>query len=104
MATKLPYLLKQEGFCEIQARISDQVVIYEPSDPEKKAMNEDFRYVYTHEDSYEGGTSYFMNRGLSLDKANEIRAYFDRSSAYFDKADSMAVKTSGVYFVYARRG
>ena len=104
MATKLPFLLKQEGFTDIQARISDQVVIYEPADPAKKEMNQDFRYVYTHEDSYEGGTAYFMNRGLSLDKANEFREYYSRSSAYFDKPDSLAVKTSGVYFVYARRG
>ena len=102
MATKLPYLLKQEGFKDIRARISDQVMIYEPSDPSKKQMNEDFRYVYTHDDSYEGGTGYFMNRGLSLDKANEICTYFSRSSEYFDKSDSMAVKTSGVYFVYAK--
>ena len=102
MATKLPYLLKQEGFKDIQARISDQVIIYEPSDPSKKQMNEDFRYVYTHEDSYEGGTGYFMNRSLSLDKANEICDYYSRSSEYFDKPDSMAVKTSGVYFVYAK--
>ena len=102
MGTKLPYLLKQEGFHDIQARISDQVLVYEPSDPAKKEDNEDFRYVYTHEDTYEGGTGYFMNRGLSLERANEIREYYERTGGYFDKQDSRAVKTSGVYFVYAR--
>ncbi|MBO4390726.1 MAG: helix-turn-helix domain-containing protein [Lachnospiraceae bacterium] len=103
MGTKLPYLLKQEGFHDIQARISDQVVIYEPSDPAKQQRNEDLRFVYTHDDFYEEGTSYFLNRGLSLEKANEIREYFSRTTAYFDKPDSCAVKTSGVYFVYGKK-
>lgn len=101
MGTKLPYLLKNAGFKDIQARISDQVVIYEPADAKKKEMNDRFRYVYTHEDSYQSGIHYFLNRGYSLDHAKEMVDYYSRTSNYFDDDEAIAVKTSGIYFVYA---
>ena len=101
MGTKIPYLLKQAGFQNIQARISDQVMIYEPSDPAKKERNEDFRYVYSKQDSRQGGVGYFLNHGYSLQRANEVIDFYQRTSDYFDREDSIAVKTAGVYFVYA---
>lgn len=101
MGTKLPYLLKNAGFKNIQARISDQVVIYEPADIKKKEINDMFRYVYSHEDSYQGGINYFQNRGYSLERAKEAVDYYSRTSEYFDDEEAIAVKTSGIYFVYA---
>lgn len=101
MGTKLPYMLKDAGFKNIQARISDQVVIYEPADVKKKEINEMFRYVYSHDDSYQGGINYFQNRGYSLERAKEVVDYYSRTSEYFDDEEAIAVKTSGIYFVYA---
>ncbi|MBR4083615.1 MAG: methyltransferase domain-containing protein [Lachnospiraceae bacterium] len=101
MATKLPYLLKKCGLKHIQARLSDQVIIYEPSDPEKDEMNTIFRYVYEHEDTYQSGVNYFVSRGCSLQKASEYKAYYDKTREYFELEDSIAVKSSGIYFVYA---
>ena len=72
MGTKIPFLLKQEGFQDIQARISDQVVIYEPADSNKSSLNDMFRYAYSHEDSYRGGVNYFLNHGHSLQRANDV--------------------------------
>lgn len=85
----------------IQARISDQVTIYQPSDKSKKEMNDIFRYVYEHEDSYCGGMNYFTTRGLSSQKADELLEYYKVTKKYFDSNEALAVKTSGVYFVYA---
>lgn len=101
MGTKLPYLLKKCGLKQIQARVSDQVTIYEPADEAKRSMNDIFRYVYEHEDSYQGGTEYFIRRGASLQKASEYKEYFERTGEYFASEDAIAVKTSGIYFVYA---
>ncbi|MBQ7926490.1 MAG: helix-turn-helix domain-containing protein [Lachnospiraceae bacterium] len=101
MGTKLPYLLKKCGFQHIGARLSDQVTIYEPSDEEKGPMNDIFRYVYEHEDCYRGGMNYFMNRGAGLQKASEYMDYYEKTKDYFQSEDAIAVKTSGVYFVYA---
>lgn len=101
MGTKLPYMLKKAGFKNIGARISDQVVIYEPGDDNKSEVNDIFRFVYSHEDSYIGGLNYFLNHGCSLQKANEMVEYYNRTKEYFDDTDSLAVKTSGMYFVYA---
>ena len=101
MGTKLPYLLKQAGFKNIRARISDQVIIYEPSDPAKKEMNEDLRYVYSQDDKILKGAGYMLDHGYSLQGADEVMEYYKRTGAYFDREDSIAVKTSGVYFVYA---
>lgn len=101
MGTKLPYLLKKCGLKNIQARISDQVLIYDPTDREKDKLNDMFRYVYEHEDSYQGGISYFTNRGMSYQKANEFTEYYKRTREYFDSKEPLAVKTSGIYFVYA---
>ena len=101
MGTKLPYLLWRCGMKNIQARISDQVTIYQPSDKSKKEMNDIFRYVYEHEDSYCGGMNYFTARGLSSQKADELLEYYKVTKKYFDSNEALAVKTSGVYFVYA---
>lgn len=101
MGTKLPYLLKKCGMKNIQARISDQVVIYEPEDENKREINDIFRYVYEHEDSYVGGINYFTARGQSRKKADEFAGYYKRTKEYFDMEEAFAVKTSGIYFVYA---
>jgi len=101
MGTKIPYMLKKAGLKNIHARISDQVILYEPSDLSKKKMNDIFQYVYLNEDSYKGGINYFLNRGCSLQKANEMIEYYKRTKEYFESEDAMAVKTSGIYFVYA---
>lgn len=101
MGTKLPFLLKEAGFGDIQARISDMVLIYEPADKNKKRMNDVFKYVYSQDDVFGNGLSYYLNHGCSLQKANDVLDYCKRTGEYFDKEDSMAVKTSGVYFVYA---
>lgn len=101
MGTKLPYMLKKVGFQNIGARISDQVTIYEPADHDKKKINDIFRFVYSHEDSYQGGLNYFLNHGCSLQRAKEFMDYYNRTSEYFDNKESIAIKTSGMYFVYA---
>ena len=102
MATKLPYMLKQEGFTELQARISDQVVIYEPSDPGKKKLGDMLRFVYSKEDFVNEGAEYFLKRGYSRQQAEDMTAYFKHMHDYLDSKQSIAVKTSGVYFVYGR--
>lgn len=104
MGTKLPYLLKKCGLKNIQARISDRVLLYDPADADKKKTNEVFRYVYENEDSFQGGIDYFMTRGASYQKACEYTAYYQKTKEYFDSAESFAVKTSGLYFVYAEKG
>lgn len=101
MGTKLPYLLWRCGMKNIQARISDQVVIYQPADRSKKEMNDIFRYVYEHEDSYCGEMNYFTARGLSRQKADELLEYYKGTREYFNSKEALAVKTSGIYFVYA---
>jgi SAM-dependent methyltransferase len=101
IGTKLPYMLKKVGFQNIEARISDQVVIYEPADDNKRKINDIVRFVYSHEDSYQGGLNYFLNHGCSLQKSKEMVEYYNRTSKYFDEEESIAVKTSGMYFVYA---
>lgn len=101
MGTKLPYMLKKVGFKNIEARISDQVTIYEPADHNKRKINDIFRFVYSHEDSYQGGLNYFLNHGCSLQRAKELVEYYNRTSEYFDNKEAIAVKTSGMYFVYA---
>ncbi len=100
MGTKLAYLLKRCGFKNIQARISDMVQIYEPEDENKWQMNDIFRYVYENEETYKMGTDYFTSRGVSYQKAMEYVEYYKRSKEYFDMDEAMAVKTSGIYFVY----
>lgn len=101
MGTKSPYLLKKAGFRNIQARISDKVILYDPTDESKKETNEIFRYVYEHEDSYQGGPEYFTARGAGYQKACEYAHYYRKTKEYFDSAESFAVKTSGLYFVFA---
>ena len=101
MGTKLPYLLNKCGMKNIQARISDQVVIYQPADKNKKEMNEIFRYVYENEDSYQEGTIYFTDRGINCQSAEEIAEYYNNTKKYFYSNEALAVKTSGIYFVYA---
>lgn len=101
MGTKLPYLFKKCGLINIQARISDRVTLYDPKDPDKKEMNEIFRYVYENEDSYQGGIDYFTARGANYQKASEYVEYYQKTKEYFDSAEPFAVKTSGLYFVYA---
>jgi len=101
MGTKLPYLMKKCGLKNIQARISDQVIIYDPADVEKSGQNQRFRHVFELEDSYGAGISYFTGRGLSYQKALEFTEYYKRTKDYFDTPEALAVKTSGVYFVYA---
>lgn len=100
MGTKLPYLLKKCGLKNIQARISDMVQIYEPSDEDKGVMNDIFRHVYEHEETYINGADYFTTRGATYQKANEYADYYKRTKEYFDRDDAVAVKTSGIYFVY----
>jgi len=100
MGTKLPYLLKKCGLKNIQARISDMVQIYEPEDETKSAMNDIFRYVYENEDTYIKGVNYFTNRGVPYQKASEYVDYYGKAKEYFDLKSSIAVKTSGIYFVY----
>lgn len=104
MGTKLPYLMKKAGFQNVQARISDRVILYDPSDEEKKETNDVFRYVYEHEDSFQGGPEYFAARGAEYPKACEYADYYKRTKEYFDSAEPFAVKTAGLYFVYARKG
>lgn len=101
MGTKSPYLLKKAGFRNIQARISDKVILYDPTDESKKETNDIFRYVYEHEDSYQGGPEYFTARGTSYQKACEYVDYYRKTKEYFDSAEPFAVKTSGLYFVFA---
>ncbi len=100
MGTKLPWLLKQCGLKQIRARVSDQVILYDPSDPQKEAVNERFRSVYAQEDAYQGGADYFMARGANFQKADEYTGYLKRTHEYMDSPDAMIVKTSGIYFVY----
>ena len=100
MGTKLPYLFKKCGLKNIQARISDMVQIYEPEDADKSAMNTIFRYVYENEDTFLKGVNYFTARGVTYQKASEYVDYYKKSKEYFDLESSMAVKTSGIYFVY----
>lgn len=104
MGTKLPYLLKTCGLRHIQARISDRVQIYEPEDDDKGAMNDRFRYVYEHEDSFLEGAGYFTARGATYQKACEYVDYLKKTKDYFDLESSIAVKTSGIYFVYGYNG
>jgi len=102
MGTKLPYLFKKSGLKNIQARISDRVTLYDPEDSDKKETNDIFRYVYENEDSYQGGHAYFTKRGASYQRASEYVEYYQKTKEYFETADSYAVKTSGLYFVYGR--
>lgn len=103
MGTKLPYLMKKAGFLDVQARISDRVILYDPTDEGKKETSAIFRYVYEHEDSCQGGPEYFAARGADYRKACEYADYYRRTKEYFDSAEPFAVKTSGLYFVYAFR-
>lgn len=102
MGIKLPYLLKKAGFRDIQIRISDKVIVYDPTDSAKKAENDIFRYVYEHEDSYREGTVFFTTRGAGYQRAQEYVDYYKRTKEYFDSGEPFAVKTSGLYFVYAK--
>lgn len=100
MGTKLPYLLKRCGLKNIQARISDMVQIYEPGDACKSRENHTFRYIYENEETFAEGTAYFTARGASYQKASEYVDYYRKTKEYFDLESSIAVKTSGLYFVY----
>lgn len=100
MGTKLPYLLKKCGLKNIQARISDMVQIYEPEDDDKSTMNDIFRYVYENEETYLKGVNHFIARGVTYQKASEYVDYYKKTKEYFDLQSSIAVKTSGIYFVY----
>ncbi len=102
MGTKLPYLLKKAGFKGIEIRISDKVIVYDPTDETKKEQNDVFRYVYEHEDSYREGTGFFTTRGAGYQRALEYVDYYKRTKEYFDSEEPFAVKTSGLYFVYAK--
>lgn len=101
MGTKIPYLMKKCGLKHIQARVSDRVLLYDPADKDKKETNDIFRYVYENEDSFQGGIDYFMIRGAGYQKACEYVSYYQKTKEYFDSAEPFAVKTSGLYFVYA---
>lgn len=101
MGTKIPYLLKRCGMSNIQARISDRVILYDPTDAAKKEANDIFRYVYENEDSFHGGKDYFIARGAGYRKACSYVEYYEKTREYFDSAHPFAVKTSGLYFVYA---
>ena len=102
MGTKLPYLLKKTGFHCVQARISDRVTIYDPTDATKQKMNDIFRYVCEIDDSYTGGTGYFTARGAGYQRALSYVEYYKRTKEYFDSEEPFAVKTAGLYFVYAK--
>lgn len=101
MGTRLPYLFKKCGMKNIEARISDRVMIYDSGDKENERFNHTFRYVYENEDSFQGGKDYFLTRGASYQRACEYVDYYKKIKNYFDSDDSFAVKTSGLYFVYA---
>lgn len=85
----------------IEARISDRVMIYDSGEKKKEKFNQTFRYVYENEDSFQGGKDYFLSRGAGYQRACEYADYYERIKNYFDSDDSFAVKTSGLYFVYA---
>ncbi len=102
MGTKLPYLLKKAGFQSVEARISDKVLVYDKTDKSKRELNDIFRYVYENEDSYREGPGFFTARGASYQRALEYVEYYKRTKEYFDTEEPFAVKTSGLYFVYAR--
>ena len=102
MGTKLPYLLKKAGFHNVEARISDKVIVYDPTVEEKKEQNDIFRYVYEHEDSFREGTGFFTTRGAGYQRAMEYVEYYKRTKEYFESEEPFAVKTSGLYFVYAK--
>jgi len=93
-------LLKKCGLKHIQARISDMVQIYEPEDESKDDMNKKFRYVYENEETYQQGVPYFTARGVTYQRAVDYMDYFQRTREYFELKSSIAVKTSGIYFVY----
>ncbi len=102
MGTKLPFLLKKAGFKDIQVRISDKVIVYDPSDEAKREQNNIFRYVYEHEDSCQKGIGFFTARGAGYQRAQEYVDYYKRTKEYFESEEPFAVKTSGLYFVYAK--
>lgn len=103
MGTKLPYMLKEIGLRDIQARISDRVTIYEPGAEEKEESNEVFRYIYEHTDSYKKGYSYFISRGVSHSEAERYVEYYRKSKQYFDSDRPLAVNTSGLYFSWGTK-
>ena len=100
MGTKLPYMLKSIGMKGIEMRVSDKVIIYDSEDQEKKELNDIFRYVYEHEDTYTKGHSYLASRGINYSDAEEYVEYFEKTKQYFDSHNSMAVKTAGLYFAW----
>ena len=102
MGTKLPYLLKKAGFHNVEARISDKVIVYDPTVEERKEQNDIFRFVYEHEDSFREGTVFFTTRGAGYQRASEYVEYYKRTKEYFDSEEPFAVKTAGLYFVYAK--
>ena len=102
MGTKLPYLLKKAGLQDVQVRISDKVIVYDPTNKVKKDENDIFRYVYEHEDSFREGAGFFTIRGAGYQRALEYVDYYKRTKEYFDSEEPFAVKTSGLYFVYAK--
>ena len=103
MGTKLPYLLKKAGFQDVGVRISDKVLVYDPSVESKSKENDIFRYVYEHEDSYQEGVGFFTARGAGYQRALEYVDYYKQTKEYFDSEEPFAVKTSGLYFVYAKK-
>lgn len=100
MGTKLPALLKSIGMESVQARISDQVILYDPADEEKRELSEIFRYVHENKDSSLEGHSYYQSRGASYAEAALYVDYFQRTKQYFDSDDPFAVSTSALYFVW----
>lgn len=100
MGTKLPALLKTIGMKEIQARISDKVILYDPEDVEKKELNDIFRFVHENKDSSREGHSFYQSRGASYTEAVRYVDYFERTKQYFDSDHPFAVSTSALYFAW----
>lgn len=100
MGIKLPVLLKSIGLKQIEARVSDKVIIYDPQEEENKEINEIFRYVHENKDSSLEGHSFYQSRGASYTEAAGYVDYFERTKRYFDSDNAFAVSTSALYFAW----
>lgn len=104
MGTKLPALLKSIGMKNIEARVSDKVIIYDPEDEKKREFNDIFRYVHENKDSSLEGHSFYQSRGASYTEAVRYVDYYERTKRYFDSDNAFAVSTAALYFAWGEQG
>lgn len=101
MGTKLPFLLRQMGLKNVQARLSDRIFLWDSqeltkAEDKEKYQNqfESFRHISLDDDAVKEGYSYYLERGVSWNEIDYYLQYNKKLKQYLDKEDIFVARPS----------